>query len=159
MGIAQFQSGGASETFCEYNLEMKGVSIEKVIETFASIGFDDTQGKLHCRKYLAELSKSHTPLPRENVTLVKADMITSMKTLRDAINHHAASEFMALPELFDNKYNHMFVLYWICIKEFLWAQSAQDKVPDWYQKMTRKMSWTSQCLQVLEDMLAVLEEP
>jgi hypothetical protein len=128
--------------------------MKNVIREFAQIGFDDTKGKQHCRELLVKLTKSYVPLPRDSD--IKAHTIECLTILLKAIEEHKAEEFMALPETFDDKFNHRHALYWICLKEFQWAKSPSDEVPEWYPRMSSKMDWKKPCEEVIQSMLCEL---
>ena len=138
----------------------KRVPIEEVAQRFAALSFDDTRGKQHCRSLLVKLQAEHDVLPRDGVAGVAgaAAMIQGMRALVAAIDEHLAGEFMALPELFDSKFNHHHVLFWIVVRDYDGLKKATDVFPDWYPGLSRLMDWNADCKTVATSMIAYLDK-
>jgi hypothetical protein len=134
---------------------MKRVSIDEVANRFTVLGFDDTRGKQYCRRLLVELQSNHETL-QQNDSTAKTVMIKAMHDLLTIIDQHLAGEFMALPELFDAKYNHHYVLFWIVVRDYNGVQDL-SLFPTWYPGLAKLMDWNSNCRSVLTTMINYLE--
>lgn len=137
----------------------KRVPIEEVAQRFADLSFDDTRGKQYCRSLLGKLAAEHDALPRnDGGAAAKIEMIQGLRDLVAAIDQHLAGEFMALPELFDSKFNHHHVLFWIVVRDYDGLNKEADVFPEWYPGLSRLMDWNSDCKTVVLAMIAYLEE-
>ena len=130
-------------------------SVEEIAKNFADLSFDDTKGKQHCRKLLIEIQSTYKHLPRDHDgALPKQSMIADMTKLVAIIETHLASEFIALPELFDDKFNHRYVLFWIIVRDY----DGVTVFPTWYPGLSKLMSWTDDCRSVTKRMITYLKE-
>ncbi len=64
---------------------------------------------------------------------------------------------MALPEVFDNKYNHHHVLFWIVVRDFN-GLKMDDPVPTWYPGLAKLMDWNIDCKTITSNMIKFLEK-
>ncbi len=132
----------------------KRVTVEEVAKQFAALQFDDTRNKQHCKSLLVKFLGE--PPRKDEHDAIKQVMIQNLNSFVAIIDQHHQTEFMALPETFDSKYNHHHVLFWIVVTDYNGVQD-QSKFPTWYPGLSRLMNWNADCKTVTLAMIDYLK--
>lgn len=128
-------------------------SFQQIIDKFEY--FADIDDDTDSCSYLVDLMEKYEEPADEEI---KKNIMEELGVFLENIKRHEAKEFIVLPEIFDHKYNHWYILQWVMARYY----RKNNSPPQWYLNLCKicnnENDFPRRCKNIVEKLMETINK-